>query len=104
MNRLADTTFDTPNGPTQPWSIYTGQPSAIAANFQWTKAFTADARRAYVDAIARIEGVNIDPGEIVTADFMRRPSIFIPGVLDRPGAIEGFIEAVDTLLGSLGDW
>ena len=94
--------LETSNGLTQPWSIFVGDPSVIATNFEYTKPFSREARRSFVDAVAALPGVDIDPDEIERADFKRRPSIRIAGTFDQDGAIDKLIAAVDRLLSSEG--
>lgn len=94
--------FETSNGPTQPWSIFAGDTSVIQTNFEYTKPFSREARRRFVDVVAGLPGVNIDPVEIERADFMRRPPIRIAGTFDQDGAIDQLIAAVDRLLSSEG--
>lgn len=92
--------FETTSGRVQPFSLFVEKPPILAANFDWTRSFSPEARLAFVRDVAAIPGSGIDVDVVEAAGFAKRPSIRWAGLPDRHAAIETFIRALDRLLDS----
>jgi hypothetical protein len=92
--------FETSGGNVQPFSLYVYEPPLLSANFDWTRSFPDDARRAFVESVAAIPGSGIDAAAVLAAGLAKRPSLRWADLPDRPKAIGLFIEALDRLLTS----
>jgi hypothetical protein len=84
-----------------PFTLYLSTPPLLAANFEWTRACTPEARRAFVDAVVAIPGAGMDADAIIAADLAKRPSLRILDLPDPLRAADAFVRAVDVLLDSV---
>jgi hypothetical protein len=82
------------------WSIYTYEDkSVLAVNFQWMRDRRALTKRLapLADALSRLPGLQNLPKDLVTKNYMRRPSLGVP-TLSAPNAEEVFLSAFEDLL------